>query len=78
VTTACPASVVTIDRSFAKEPPVCINELPGMQITGKTPLGVVAIDAGGAKASEMSCRKQVREWVEAERAARMTLTELTQ
>jgi hypothetical protein len=78
VTSVCPESKPILDRSFATEPPQCVFDETPFRITAKTPLGVVAMDAGGEAAKEKSCKQQVADWITSERAARITYTELTQ
>jgi hypothetical protein len=80
VTAICPAPVVRIDRSFAVEPPRCVSELTGVAFKFDPDSKWIAAlaDGTGEIKAQGECLGVVADWIEAERAARMTMTELTQ
>lgn len=78
VTATCPPPVVQIDRSFAAEPPVCIRTLTPFRYADSSKWIQALADGTGEIAEQSACLEAVQGWIEAERAARMTLGELTQ
>lgn len=78
VTAVCPSAGVQIDRSFAVEPPACVRSLKPFRYTDKSKWIEALADGTGEIATQSACLAEVQGWIEAERAARMTYTELTQ
>ena len=78
VTATCPPPVVQIDRSFAVEPPACIRTLTPFRYTDQSKWIQALADGTGEIATQSACLAEIQGWIEAERAARITLTELTQ
>ena len=78
VTATCPPGEVIIDRSFAVEPPDCLRTLKPFRYTDKSKWIEALADGTGEIATQSACLAEIQGWVEAERGARITYTELTQ
>ncbi|HAH11222.1 MAG TPA: hypothetical protein DCL54_03875 [Alphaproteobacteria bacterium] len=78
VTATCPPPVVQIDRSFAVEPPACVGTLKPFRYSDKSKWIQALADGTGEIATQSACLEEIQGWIEAERAARITYTELTQ
>lgn len=70
--------MVQIDRSFAVEPPACIRTLKPFRFADQSKWIQALADGTGEIAKQDACLAEIQGWIEAERAARITLTELTQ
>lgn len=78
VTAVCPAPVVEIDRAFAVQPPACVKELGSFRFEDEAKWIEFAEQSGRELVWRGRCMNEVADWIEAERAARITPTELTQ
>lgn len=70
--------MVQIDRSFAVEPPACLSALTPFRYSDQSKWIQALADGTGEIAVQSACLSEVQGWIEAERAARITYTELTQ
>jgi hypothetical protein len=66
----CPPAKVTLDRSFAAQPPPCVSQFAAPELDGDS-WGSVAAGLGKEVRDRQTCLTQVASWIESERKARL-------
>lgn len=62
--------MVSIDRSFAAEPPACVAALTPFRYAGTSKWIEALADGTGEIAQQSACLQAVQDWLAAERTAR--------